>query len=106
MGPSKTIEKIGEYKGYKFCILRMPMGWLNGYIQIPETSRFYNRDYNDISLYCIDLTYSDYLKELDNKYCIGWDHMGDLYSMSDKTTVEEVEEECHEVIDSLIRLNV
>ena len=125
------VEKIGEYKGYKYCILFLEKrGFRNGYISIPETSNYYKRDYQNLPVYSVSLTYGDYLKPLDS-YCIGWDHMEDqVYDTesirkytSDKklaetiismikltkatkgkfTTLDDVEQECHEVIDELVK---
>lgn len=125
------VEKIGEYKGYKYCILFMETrGYRNGYVSI-ENSPYYNRSYQNLPIYCVNLTFGEYFKPLDSK-CIGWDHMDDPeydldsikkyttneevanmyismltltkpYIKGNYTTLEDVEKECHAVIDELIK---
>lgn len=127
-------EKVDTYRSYKYAIwFHDYQGYRCGYVQIPENHPFYEQNFTEIDLNSIGLSFSGHIKGLDGWF-IGWDHhhlwdaidedgirkihgddpeiekiieyaksmSGDEYGFP--STTDDVENECHMVIEELIRL--
>lgn len=126
---SKRLEQpiilaSGTYQGYNYYVLSMGTHPC-GYIEIPETSKYYNVYCDNIPVNCHGgLTYSrNYLNSIaaedEGRYFIGWDyaHYNDYVGYYDmvefqppfitsllKHTSMEMVNDCCEVIEQLIEL--
>jgi hypothetical protein len=69
-----------EDRGFKCRVVKIPhLGHLCGYVGLPESHKYFNKDMDAIDIYCHGgITYSE--KEKDGLYWIGFDcaHAGDL----------------------------
>jgi len=107
------------YKGYKYAITCVDGMWYCAYIVIPKDNKYYKVDYDFIPLDVHGgLTFGDYHRCLNGEWCIGWDyaHAGDYNpglgdfqfdffgAPAHKWTVKEIEVECKDAIDQLIKL--
>ena len=118
-GDEKRIILTSDYKGWTYSIITFGTHPC-AYVDVKNTM-FDGKFYADIPIECHGgLTYSaDYLPRTNDKgWFIGWDyaHWGDLFYsqynidmgvidiVSKEWTIDEVEEECKNVIDQLIKL--
>lgn len=118
-GDEKRIILTSDYKGWTYSIITFGTHPC-AYVDVKNTM-FDGKFYADIPIECHGgLTYSaDYLPITNDKgWFIGWDyaHWGDLFYsqynivmgvidiVSKEWTIDEVEEECKNVIDQLIKL--
>ena len=118
-GDEKRIILTSDYKGWTYSIITLGTHPC-AYVDVKNTM-FDGKFYADIPIECHGgLTYSaDYLPRTNDKgWFIGWDyaHWGDLFYsqynidmgvidiVSKEWTIDEVEEECKNVIDQLIKL--
>lgn len=107
---SPELIRIGVYKNFNYYIYSLGTHPC-AYVDVRNTS-LDHVDYDDIDIQCHgDLTYSkETLHDLDDKGCfIGWDyaHLGDYlggYSDGKKWTLKEIEEECIDVIEQVIKI--
>ena len=121
-------EKEGEYRGYRYIVLRSPVGInLNGYVALPENHPFrigydtswcgHSGCYEHTPESVIDvhggLTYSGDIEFSDGKhFCLGFDtaHSGDVWTFeyiekhAEYRNMEYVENECKRMIDQLISI--
>lgn len=112
----ETIKR-GKHSGFEFFIV-----WCashpNAYIKIPEGHPFYKKDHLDIDNKCLvhgGFTFSG--EDLDKRFrlpegwYLGWDyaHCTDFINLSGhfmdghKWKVEDIEKDCKEIIDGIIR---
>lgn len=112
----ETITK-GKHSGFEFFIV-----WCashpNAYIKIPKNHPFYKKDYRKIDNKCLvhgGFTFSG--EDLDKRYglldgwYLGWDyaHCTDFINLPGhcldgiKRRVEDIEKDCKEVIDKIIK---
>lgn len=111
-----TILKYDVFKGYEYIIAKSDVCFL-AYIKLPNSSKFYNIDYDDIPLLVHGgLTYcGDRLN--DDDFWIGWDygHLGDKPLIDNSSwffkekntrmwTVPEIFQHIMTAIDQLILL--
>ena len=118
-GDEKRMILTSDYKGWTYSIITFGTHPC-AYVDVKDTM-FDGKFYADIPIECHGgLTYSaDYLPITNDKgWFIGWDyaHWGDLFYsqynidmgvidiVSKEWTIDEVEEECKNVIDQLIKL--
>lgn len=118
-GDEKRMILTSDYKGWTYSIITFGTHPC-AYVDVKNTM-FDGKFYADIPIECHGgLTYSaDYLPRTNDKgWFIGWDyaHWGDLFYsqynidmgvidiVSKEWTIDEVEEECKNVIDQLIKL--
>lgn len=118
-GDEKRMILTSDYKGWTYSIITFGTHPC-AYVDVKDTM-FDGKFYADIPIECHGgLTYSaDYLPRTNDKgWFIGWDyaHWGDLFYsqynidmgvidiVSKEWTIDEVEEECKNVIDQLIKL--
>lgn len=118
-GDEKRMILTSDYKGWTYSIITFGTHPC-AYVDVKNTM-FDGKFYADIPIECHGgLTYSaDYLPITNDKgWFIGWDyaHWGDLFYsqynidmgvidiVSKEWTIDEVEEECKNVIDQLIKL--
>jgi len=84
------IESIFTYKGYKCCVLFMPLGHRCGYVLVPHYHICCGQNYKDIPIKCHgDLIYSSH-RLMDTEYYgwwIGFDcgHRGDMPDRESQT---------------------
>lgn len=132
MNINSDYEKINVYRGYTYVIyLNTLRGYRCGYIKLNENHKLYNIHFRDIlTIESVQLTFSGKLKDLDGYY-IGWDHNHSwdgvdedairkhnpnnaeelielVYATKDRcigfaASLEDVEQECQQVIDELIK---
>lgn len=112
----ETIKK-GEHSDFEFFIL-----WFsshpNAYIKIPKSHPYYKKDYREIdNKYLVHGGFTFSGKDLDNRYglpegwYLGWDyaHSMDFINLPShqlngfRWTIKDIEKECKEVIDELIK---
>ncbi len=102
-----VIEKKFKYKGYSCVIVMITImpGMQNrcGYVKIPKNHKFFEKDYDDISIDChYGLTYGGLSKEagFPSGWHIGFDcaHGGDTM---EEWTQERVEKEIENIVDQL-----
>lgn len=127
-GLGKWVEEpdivIAEYKNYKYEIKRICVcitdpyskkfqmfgGHLCGYIYLPESNKYYDKQYDDIPITCHwGLTFS---KMINNEWVIGFDcaHYGDVVPSIYKLmhtgeyyrNIEFCKEQCMNIIDQLV----
>lgn len=112
----ETLAK-GEHAGFEFFIL-----WYsshpNAYVRIPKGHPYYEKDYGEIDSKCMvhgGFTFSG--EDLDKRYrlpegwYLGWDygHRYDFINLHGrhlngvKWMVEDIERDCKEVIDEIIK---
>ena len=102
-----------EYKGYRCLIRRIPyFGYLCGYLNLPPSSHFFGKDYDDIPL--IPHGGLTFAQPNDGNWVIGFDcaHAFDLMPGMDISfekyasykTIEYVEQNLKDMIDDLIEL--
>lgn len=114
-GDERKIVLIDKYRGLTYYIVTLGP-YPCAYVNVKDTI-FDGKFYSDIPIECHGgLTYSEnYLQEIEDKgWFIGWDyaHWGDYTAYSKafnltrtkKWTIEEIKEECKNVIDQLIKL--
>ena len=118
-GDETRMILTSDYKGWTYSIITFGTHPC-AYVDVKDTM-FDGKFYADIPIECHGgLTYSaDYLPITNDKgWFIGWDyaHLGDLFYsqynidmgvidiVSKEWTIDEVEEECKNVIDQLIKL--
>lgn len=117
----RELLDTGIYKNYKYYIMSLGTH-PTAYIEIPEESKLYNKNYDDIYInvpggltYSQDYLYISETKKLEGWF-IGWDyaHYGDYYggytellqtNGSKKWTTEEILEEVKDAIEQLLLLN-
>lgn len=103
-----------QYRGYSCLIVRQPMGYLCGYVRIPNNHPLYLKslwEYTlDEQIECHGgITYTGGMKEIDSGWWIGFDcaHFGDFVPADpvdfgiwrDEMYVTE---ELHSIVDQLI----
>lgn len=112
----ETLKK-GEHSGFEFFIL-----WFsshpNAYIKIPKSHPYYKKDYREIdNKYLVHGGFTFSGKDLDKRYglsegwYLGWDyaHCTDFINLPGhcldgiKRRVEDIEKDCKEVIDKIIK---
>ena len=117
----RELLDTGIYKNYKYYIMSLGTH-PTAYIEIPEESKLYNKNYDDIYInvhgaltYSQDYLYISETKKLEGWF-IGWDyaHYGDYYggytellqtNGSKKWSTEEILEEVKDAIEQLLLLN-
>ena len=112
----ETLKK-GEHSGFEFFIL-----WFsshpNAYIKIPKSHPYYKKDYREIdNKYLVHGGFTFSGEDLDKRYglpegwYLGWDyaHSTDFINLPShqlngfRWTIKDIEKECKEVIDELIK---
>lgn len=115
--PIAETLKIGEHSDFEFFIL-----WFsshpNAYIKIPKSHPYYKKDYREIdNKYLVHGGFTFSGKDLDKRYglsegwYLGWDyaHCTDFINLPGycldgiKRRVEDIEKDCKEVIDKIIK---
>ena len=109
-----TLETEEIYKGYKIYIMKItnpyPIYWagmsdgrlyFNGYIILPEKSKFYDKHYNSINEEIRvhgKFTFSEFI---DNEYTIGF-NTAHIFDNTTTQNVEYVLEELKQAVDQII----